>query len=238
MKFTLLTLSIVLSIACIPVIAATEKNKHATTANSSTSLATERFAGSYRATPKTNLARKGSTLASVKQYKDLHSLLVTLSSDAAMRAKYPGLRKGLHKGWPDFREPEEIHNVRIKSCWIVSAKHEGGAHGDGDFHVIVSNSPNDFTEVMNAEVSALPKKENTDSHTLTTVRAMFLTLANNAPGSTFVHLKPPKHVALEGSLYFDGEHGAGGKSDPGPGWAKPLSVWEIHPVYKMTALPQ
>jgi hypothetical protein len=49
-------------------------------------------------------------------------------------------------------------------------------------------------------------------------------------------LVPPKHVTLEGSLYFDGSHGAGGKSDPGPGWAKPKTVWEIHPVYKLVAL--
>jgi hypothetical protein len=49
-------------------------------------------------------------------------------------------------------------------------------------------------------------------------------------------MTPPKHVTLEGSLYFDGDHGAGGKSDFGPGWAKPKSVWEIRPIYKITAL--
>ncbi|MFZ1219806.1 MAG: hypothetical protein WAO00_10960 [Chthoniobacterales bacterium] len=55
-------------------------------------------------------------------------------------------------------------------------------------------------------------------------------------GGSFSHLKPPKHVTLEGSLYFDGSHGAGGKTDPGPGWAKAKTVWEIHPVYRLVAL--
>jgi hypothetical protein len=215
-------------------LARTSKTKRATAPQPSASLATERFAGTYRATPKTSLAHNGANVASVKQYNDLHSLLATLPTDAAMRAKYPGLKKGLHKGWPDQREPEEIRNVRVKSCWIVSAKHEGGASGDRDFHVILSQSPTDFHEVMNAEVSALPKTPNADSGKLTDLRAVFLKLATNPPGGSFTHLTPAKHVAIEGSLYFDGDHGAGGKSDPGPGWAKPQSVWEIHPIYKLT----
>src|SRR5206468_213906 len=82
------------------------------------SLATERFAGDYRAIPKTSIARNGTKIASVKQYKDLHSLLVALPKDATMRSKYPGLRRGVKKpNWPSQREPEEIRNVRIKSCW-------------------------------------------------------------------------------------------------------------------------
>jgi hypothetical protein len=201
------------------------------------SLGTETFAGDYRAIPKTSIARNGTKIASVKEYKDLHSLLITLPQDATIRSKYPGLRKGVKKpNWPAQREPEEIRNVRIKSCWIVSAKHEGGPDGDHDFHVVVSNSPTNFSEVMNAEVSALPKTHTADFDTLRDVRALFLTLSTNPPSSSFTHLKPPKHVILEGSLYFDGFHGAGKKNDPGPAWAKPQSVWEIHPIYKLTSL--
>jgi hypothetical protein len=198
------------------------------------SAATETFAGSYRAGPKTSIARNGTTVASVTTYIDLHSLLVTLPKDTAMRNKYPALQKGLMNGWPTVREPEEVRNVRIKSCWLVSAKHEGDPKGDHDFHVIVSNSPSDFTEVMNAEISALPTTQTVDFNKLRDVRAVFLSFSNTAPSASFGHMTPPKHVTLEGSLYFDGFHGAGGKSDPGPTWAKPQSVWEIHPIYKIT----
>ena len=91
---------------------------------------------------------------------------------------------------------------------------------------------------MNAEISGLPPASRPDFDKLKGVRALFLSLATNPPlSSTFGHMKPPKHVILEGSLYFDGAHGAGGKNDPGPAWAKPQSVWEIHPIYKLTSLP-
>lgn len=97
-------------------------------------------------------------------------------------------------------------------------------------------SPTHFSEVMNAEVSGLPRKNTADFNTLRDIRALFLTLSTKPPGTSFTHLKPPKHVTVEGSLYFDGSHGAGGKTDPGPGWEKAKTVWEIHPVYKLVAL--
>lgn len=90
---------------------------------------------------------------------------------------------------------------------------------------------------MNVEVSALPKPANDDSGMLKDVRARFLALATNPPKEEFKHLDPPMHVRIEGSLYFDGDHGAGGAKDPGPAWAKPRSVWEIHPIYNIVALP-
>jgi hypothetical protein len=230
----IVTLAVAFSAQLLP--ARSTTISRANTNQSKAFLATETFDGDYREIPKTSIARDGTKIASVKSYKDLHSLLVTLPPDEAMRSKYPGLRKSVKKpNWPAQREPEEIRNVRIKSCWIVSAKHEGG-DGDRDFHVVVSNSPTNFSEVMNAEVSGLPKANTADFNTLRDVRALFLTLSTNAPSSSFTHLKPPKHVILEGSLYFDGYHGAGKKNDPGPAWAKPQSVWEIHPIYKLTPL--
>ena len=200
-------------------------------------LTAENFAGKYRKGPKTSIARKGTKIVWIKQSKDLHSLLITLPKDAAFRAQYPALRKGIKK-WPATREPEETRNVRIKSCWIVSAKHEGAEGGDRDFHVVISQSPTNFHEVMNVEVSALPKPANADSAGLREVRSLLLTLADKPPPGGFAKMTPPKHVLLEGSLYFDGDHDAGGKKDPGPSWAKPKTVWEIHPVTKIKVLKQ
>jgi hypothetical protein len=197
-------------------------------------LTAEKFLGKYRKGPKTSIARNGAVVAPPKSYANLHTLLVSLPKDSAMRAKYPALRQHVAK-WPKTRLPEETRNVQIRSCWIVSAKHEAGADGDRDFHVVISNSPTNFKEVMNAEVSALPKPKNADSAQLRNLRAAFLGLATNPPGSAFAHLNPPKHVLIEGSLYFDGDHNAGGDSDPGPARAKPKSVWEIHPVTRIVA---
>jgi hypothetical protein len=113
---------------------------------------------------------------------------------------------------------------------------KGARKGDRDFHVIVSKSPTNLSKVMNAEISGLPPASRPDFNKSKSVRALFLSFATNARTSSR-HLRPPKHVVLEGSLFFDGAHGAGGKSDPGPEWTKPQSVWEIHPIYKLTSLP-
>jgi hypothetical protein len=154
-----------------------------------------------------------------------------------MRAKYPGLRKGVKKNWPKEREPEEMVNVRINRCWICAMKYEHGAAGDNDFHVILSNSPRrPFTKAMTMEVSALPKS-GPDVSRFRSVRTRFLSFfLKTPPSGDFNPPSRPIPVRVEGSLYFDGFHGAGGKSDPGPSWAKPKTAWEIHPVYKLTRL--
>jgi hypothetical protein len=229
-KSSLLLVVVITAAVCLHSIPAEAKPK------TIEQLTAENFAGKYRKGPKTSIARKGVKIVWIKQYKDLHSLLITLPKDDAFRTQYPALRKGVKK-WPPTREPEETRNVRIKSCWIVSAKHEGAQGGDRDFHVMISQSPTSFHEVMNVEVSALPKPANADSAKLRELRALFLALADKPPPGGFAKMKPPKHVVLEGSLYFDGDHGAGGKKDPGPAWAKPKTVWEIHPVTKIKVLP-
>jgi len=82
---------------------------------------------------------------------------------------------------------------------------------------------------MNAEISGLPPSSHPDFNKLKAVRALFLLLATNPAPGTFRSHESGKHGMLEGSLYFDGYHGAGGTSGPGPAWAQPQSVWEIHP---------
>ena len=193
----------------------------------------QRFAGTYRGTVKTALARP----APVREYPDLASLLQSLPNDASMRNKYPALRKGVKK-WPPQREPEELLNVRVKSCWICAVKYEHGAKGDNDFHLILSNSPTKpFSTVMNMEVAGLPKNSSSDSAKLKDVRQTFLSFFPATPPSgSFTRVQPPIHVAVEGSLYFDGDHNAGGQNEPGPSWAKPKTVWEVHPISKVTRL--
>ena len=191
------------------------------------------FAGHYRAPVKTSIAK---TSAGVKKHPSVISLLQSLPNDSAMRSKYPALRKGV-KNWPPQREPEELINVRVNSCWICAVKYEHGAKGDNDFHLILSNSPTPpFTTVMNVEVAALPKT-GPDVSRLKGVRATFLSFfLAIPPTSNFAKVSPPIHVRIEGSLYFDGDHNAGGQKDPGPSWAKPKTVWELHPIYKLTRL--
>jgi hypothetical protein len=191
------------------------------------------FAGTYRAPVKTSIAKPPAVL---KECPDLSSLLQSLPKDSAMRSKYSALRKGV-RNWPKQREPEELVNAKIDSCWICAVKYEHGAKADNDFHLVLSNSPKPpFTTVMNMEVAGLPKT-GPDVSRLKSLRATFLSFFKTTPPSgSFTRVSPPIHVQVEGSLYFDGDHNAGGKSDPGPSWAKPKTVWEVHPIYKLTRL--
>ncbi len=192
----------------------------------------ETFAGKYRAPVKTAIARP----APVREYANVAVLLQSLPKDSAMRSKYPALRPHI-KNWPKQREPEEMINVKIDNAWIVAVKHEHSATGDNDFHIVVADSPaKPFNHVMNMEVAGLPKT-GPDVTGLKNVRVAFLSFFTSTPPSgAFRAVKPPIHVSVEGSFYFDGEHTAGGKSDPGPAWAKPKTVWEVHPISKITRL--
>lgn len=191
------------------------------------------FAGKYRAPVKTSIAKAP---VAVNEYPDLASLLQSLPGDSAMRGKYPTLRKGV-KNWPKQRVPEEALNVKIDSCWICAVKYEHNATGDNDFHLILSNSQTPpFNHVMNMEVSGLPRT-GADVARLKSVRARLLSFFQHTPSSgAFLRVPTPIHVRVEGSLYFDGDHSAGGKSDPGPSWAKPKTVWEVHPIYTLKRL--
>lgn len=182
---------------------------------------------------KTSIAKSPAPL---KEYPDLSTLLQSLPKDSAMRDKYSALRRKAKKR-PKQREPEEMVNVKIDTCWICAVSYEHGVDGDNDFHVILSNSPRrPFTKVMNAEVAGLPKN-GPDVSRLKTVRRRFLSFFQiTPPPGGFSPPSKPIRVRVEGSLFFDGHHGAGGKSDPGPSWAKPKTVWEVHPIYKLTRL--
>jgi hypothetical protein len=90
---------------------------------------------------------------------------------------------------------------------------------------------------MNIEVSGLPDTSDIDYPQLLAVRELFLNLLSTVTiTSSFKFVNPPIKVDLRGSLFFDGQHGAGCKACPGPQWAKPQSVWEVHPIYSITRI--
>jgi len=164
------------------------------------------FAGKYRKPVKLAIAKPAPT----REYANVSAVLQSLPKDSAMRSKYPSLRPHIKK-WPSQREPEEMLNVKIDNAWICAVKYEHGGTAHNDFHVILSNSPTKpFTSVMNMEVAALPTTPTADSARLKGVRQTFLSFFQSTPPSgAFRAVTPPIHVAVEGSLYFDGEHTAG-----------------------------
>jgi hypothetical protein len=196
----------------------------------------ESFQGSYREKPKTSIVRSATTgnISRVHKYGNLGDLLVFLPDDIEMRNKYPDLR--IHGGDPEKRKTEELFNVELV-CWVHAVKYEGGK-GDRDFHVIVGDTPDVETATfMNVEVSGLPPNDSNNYKPLKDVRKQFLELFSDYNFTTsFTQIDPPRKVKIKGSLLFDGEHNHSCGTCPGPSYAKPGTVWEIHPIYSITAV--
>ena len=195
----------------------------------------EKFQGSYRSRPKTSIVRNKTTkgISLPRKFAGLTDLLESLPLDVTMRKKYPDLK--INGGDPEKRKLEELYNVEV-DCWIHAVKYEGGI-GDRDFHVIVGNDPDvDVATFMNVEVSGLPVGGK-NLTPLKAARKQFLDLFPDKNFSTtFQRIEPPLKVRIAGSLLFDGQHNHSCEKCPGPGYAKPGTVWEIHPVYSVVSI--
>ena len=198
------------------------------------------FKGHYRDKPKTSIGRRLATgeISTPTHYTNLGDLIDILPNDAAMRHKYPDLNKK-QSGFPEKRETEELRNVEV-DCWIHAVKFEDGRGsnpGDNDFHVIIGNSPDtSHATYMTAEVSGLPASGK-NLPVLKNARKIFLQIFRGMTITTsFKRISPAKKANLSGSLFFDGDHKAGCGACPGPGWAKPETVWEIHPIYSVVEI--
>ncbi len=194
----------------------------------------ETFKGSYRAKPKTSIVRSLATdhISRAHNFKNLNDLLIFLPKDIEMRDKYEDLR--MKKGDPETRKHEELFNVQVV-CWVHAAKYEGGSHGDRDFHVIVGNDSDITTATfMNVEVTGLPDSSSKNFKPLYKARKQFLDLFESYNLNTnFKKIDPPLKVKIKGSLLFDGDHNHSCGTCPGPSYAKPGTVWEIHPIYSI-----
>lgn len=189
----------------------------------------EVFCGHYRAGPKTTFYKAADgTIAPFEQYDGLPALLSSLPSDDDMRnAADWGLAHA-----PNSRIEAERHNVEIP-VYIVAIK---PGEDDRDLHVIVSDQPSGPDRVfMNVEVSGLPRN-GVDQIDFGRVRREIREVVPQVDGhaGNYIRVQRPPSVVIQGSLFFDGDHRAGCGNCPGPSYAKPTTVWEIHPVYRIT----
>lgn len=192
----------------------------------------ESFTGHYREHSKTSIVRSVPSLhiSRVRKYGTLDSLFMFLPKDVEMRNKYPELKMG--KPGPLNRVHDELFNVEVVG-WVHAAKYEGGSHGDRDFHVILGND-SDLTVAtfMNVEISGLPPESSKNYEPLRKARKDFLNIFSDYNfTNSFKPVNPPRKVKIRGSIFFDGAHNHSCGNCPGPSYAKPGTVWEIHPVY-------
>jgi hypothetical protein len=197
-----------------------------TTPTSAEDLVHLNFSGSYRKTSKTSIVRNNNGAVSpVENHKTVKALLKLLGPDSLMRNKYPELG---NKHSNALRESEELRNVEIVA-WLYDIKKQN----DNDFHVVIGSSAKRSKAVfMNTEVSGLPVAPGDDRDSLTAARAELLGIVQGGSFSTKNSGTPIK-VRIRGSVLFDGDHTPGGSTSPGPAYAKPQTVWEIHPIFRI-----
>ncbi|MBS0376640.1 MAG: hypothetical protein JSR73_18855 [Proteobacteria bacterium] len=193
--------------------------------------ADEPFAGRYRAAAKTSLARHGQALAPVETLAGLEALRDYLRPvlDPRMRLRHPHLEAETSAEAPRVAEEQHLLTVR---AYLHAVKHEGGAHGDHDFHVMLGSSAvADAGIFFTAEVSGLPSPGARDYPELAAARRQLLALLGRCVvGERFVRIDPPLAVQVTGALFFDADHSIGAV---GPAYAKPFTVWELHPVLRI-----
>ncbi|MEA2872960.1 MAG: hypothetical protein QOH67_2936 [Hyphomicrobiales bacterium] len=171
----------------------------------------------------------------IEVFADVAELIKTLPSKAAMKKHKPKIGTDAGSG----RVTEEQRDVRVRG-FIYAASREG----DNDFHVMLGRDPAKKPMYFNMEISGLPpagakslariKKVRDDYKTFfTTPHVPKLKL----PGMSYDFYDPPIPVEVEGSLFFDMTHASG--AGPGPqSLHKDIpTIWEIHPVTKITFEP-
>jgi hypothetical protein len=194
----------------------------------------ESFHGQYRAAAKTASAMRNGTLVPTETFVDLEALREFLRPqiDPLMRRRYPHLSDADTDA--THRVPEERHNVAVVA-YIHAIKHEAGPRGDRDFHVMLGSSPATGSGIfMTAEASGLPADGDPRVWLAEARRQLLSIIGTCHCESRFMPVSPPIRVRVTGSLFFDGAHGIG---SVGPAYAKPFSVWEIHPILSIERLP-
>lgn len=176
------------------------------------------FNGHYRAAAKTSYV-PGPT----EQCLSLSEVMDTLLADERMREKYPELSN--KKTALTTRVDQEQRNVCVHG-YLYAVKLERHRHGDNDIHIILGSHISGKARFLTAEVSGVPRTG--DKTPFIKVRQQLLKiLGRHKLHSGYTRIKKPIKIRVTGSLFFDADHVAG---QVGPKYAKPRTVWEIHPV--------
>jgi hypothetical protein len=159
----------------------------------------------------------------------LSSLMETLPDDAEY-----GARNGIFPGNgaydPNTRLKGEQRNVRV-NCWIHAIRYDSVSDPtERDIQILIGSSSDlSRSRLMIIEIPRA-RANGPDDPRFERARAEVARLIPAPAAFTGYHKTVARAAVVEGSLFFDGIHTPGSPSAPGPEWAKPATVWEIHPV--------
>lgn len=180
------------------------------------------FAGTDRRAAKISIVD-----APTQQFDDVQGLVESLTADADMIGHDPPIAQDSSSQ----RVAEERRNVRVRG-FLYAASRES----DNDFHFIVGLDPAAAPVYMTMELSGLPPQTSAAFDRLDAARTAYKTFVQgHLPGAGYHHYDPPIPIEVEGSLFFDIKHAHG--THPGPASLRPDTIWEVHPISKITFEP-
>ena len=184
------------------------------------------FAGSARKAAKLSIAT-----GAVEPLGDVNAIVASLVPDDQMINHNPPITTDPSSG----RVDEEQRRVGLKGFLYACSR-----EADNDFHMIVGEDPNSNVEVyMTMELSGLPDDPNSPAFPdLKAARDAFKQyFGNNLPQATYDFYDPPIPLAIEASLFFDMTHATGQAPGPKSLKSRMPTIWECHPVSKITFEP-
>jgi len=166
--------------------------------------------------------------APLETFDDLKELIDSLPDDQDMADHVPPINAEDPKS---RRVAEEKRNVRVDAFLYAASRED-----DNDFHLILGRDPDAEDEelYMTAEISGLPPANSASFAKLNAARNAYKSFFPQLPGAKYHFYRPPVAVRIEGALFWDAKHVTGGR--PGPQDLRPNmpTIWEIHPVSKIT----
>ncbi len=199
--------------------------KAAVPAIGAAAIPSDTFGGTQRKATKLAIAT-----AAIEKFDDVRALIATLPTKTMMKNHQPPITTDA----ASKRVAEEKRNVRV-AAFLYAASRED----DNDFHLIIGRDPSVKPHVyMTVEVSGLPSKTAKSFTKLNGARKSFKKFfGKDLPGTSYDFYDPPIPVEVEGSMFFDMTHASG--QGPGPASLRPdiPTIWEVHPVSKITFEP-
>jgi hypothetical protein len=165
-----------------------------------------------------NPAKASVATGAMEEFDSLPDLLRTLTPDEEMR----------QRDLPPERTAAEERNVAV-NVWGYAAT----LSFDGDYHMVFGSAPELPAQFMTAEVRRAPLRSVDHTKTLATREQFRAIFGHPAWWGIYSRFKPPVHVRITGSLFFDIDHHPG---DVGPHEFASDTTWEIHPVTSISVL--
>jgi hypothetical protein len=171
--------------------------------------------------------------APLEIHGSLSALMETLPEDAEFGARN-GIFPGSKAYDPNTRVKGEQRNVRVP-CWIHAVRLDSVSDPtERDIQILIGSSSDlSRSRLMLIEIPRA-RANGPDDPRFERARIEIARLVSAPAAFTGFHKTGARAAVIEGSLFFDGMHVAGTAGAPGPEWAKPATVWEIHPVTSIT----